>query len=119
MFAYHLVARDDLKGWDTRSDYVPKAFAADGFIHCTRGMDAVVDTANRYYRDDPREYVVLMIDMYRIAAPVRYEDPDERYPHIHGPLNSDAVFGLLKVDRATDGTFLEVSSDPAGVVAED
>ena len=44
--------------------------------------------------------------MDRLAAPVRYEDPDAVYPHIYGPLNVDAVLSVRLVERGADGEFL-------------
>ena len=47
-----------------------------------------------------------MINVDKVTAPVRYEDPQRIYPHIHGPLNRDAIASALPVKRAADGTFL-------------
>ena len=52
MITFHLVPSPV---WDAQRDgdvYVPEAFAADGFVHCTDGEQAVIDTANRYYQGD-------------------------------------------------------------------
>jgi uncharacterized protein (DUF952 family) len=103
---YHLVAGEYWRAQASAGDYVPGAFASDGFIHCTDGVHNVIDTANRYYRDDPRDYVVLVIDLARVRAEIRYEDDAGIYPHIYGSLNRDAIAGVTAVTRATDGTFL-------------
>ena len=58
------------------------------------------------YRADSRPFLVLVIDLARVRAPVRYEDPRRVYPHIYGPLNRDAIITVLDVPRAPDGTFL-------------
>jgi uncharacterized protein (DUF952 family) len=103
---YHLVAADDWRAQPADRDYVPAAFEADGFIHCTDGAQNVIDTANRYYRDDRRDYVVLVIDRSRVRADLRYEDGARIYPHIYGPLNRDAIVRVVAVTRAPDGMFV-------------
>ena len=114
MITYHLVAREV---WEAQREglvYVPEAFAADGFVHCTDGVDAVIDTANRYYQGDPRDYVVLSIDTDALTAPVRYEDAARIFPHVYGPIEVAAVTAVRPVDRDTAGRFLRISSAPHG-----
>lgn len=63
----------------------------EGFIHCSYA-NQVAGVASRYYRglDD---LVLLQIDRERVNAEVRDESVggDERFPHIYGALNLDAV----------------------------
>lgn len=102
---YHLVPEPV---WDERGGdvtYLPEAYDADGFIHCTNGLDPLLTVGNMFYTDDRRPYSVLVLEMDRIQSDVRYDDPDEMYPHIYGPLNTDAVVGSFKVIRDTDGSF--------------
>jgi uncharacterized protein (DUF952 family) len=88
--------------------YLPEGFSSEGFIHCTDGEDSVVEVGNRYYRDDPRPYLVLDVDLERVTAPVVYEDDDRRYPHVYGPLELHAVRRVRRVERTTDGTFIAI-----------
>jgi len=41
------------------------------------------------------------------GTPVRYEDggDGELYPHIYGPIGSDAVLGVSRVGRGPNGRF--------------
>lgn len=103
---YHLVAGEYYRDSDRSAPYVPEAFAADGFIHCTDGADNLVATANRRYAGDRRMFVALVIDTSKVAAEIRYEDAAGIYPHIYGPLNRDAIVDILPMLRAADGTFL-------------
>ena len=104
---YHLVPRPYFEAQDPHSEYRPEAFAQEGFIHCTDGADELILTANRHCRADLRPYLVLEIDLSRVAAPVRYEDPRRIYPHIYGPLNRDAIVSVRAMKRQPDGTFLQ------------
>ena len=103
---YHLVPAEF---WARQKDgllYTPETYEQDGFIHCTNGLDELVAVGNRYYKDDRRSQVVLILDVSRIQSPVRYDDPGRIFPHIYGPLNTSAVVGLLVPKREEDGTFI-------------
>lgn len=103
---YHLAARDYYESLDPAAPYVPEAYEADGFIHCTDGIANVVDVGNRYYRDDPREYIVLVIEPSRVTAEIRYDEPGSVYPHIYGPLDRAAIVDVVEAPRAPGGEFL-------------
>jgi len=105
---YHLVPSSV---WDTGKSsewYKPEAYDVDGFIHCTNGIDQLVDVANMFYVTDAREFRVLILDAGRITSDVRYDDDGQLFPHIYGPLNTSAVIGELAVTRAQDGSFLSI-----------
>lgn len=107
---YHLVPTQIWSARGAGEEYVPEAFDADGFIHCTNGLEPLVEVANLFYASDERDYEVLVLDATRIASEVRYDDPDQKFPHIYGPLNTSAVIGRLRARRADDGTFLGFAS---------
>ncbi|HYH12546.1 MAG TPA: DUF952 domain-containing protein [Thermomicrobiales bacterium] len=102
---YHLVPEPVWVEQRGEKEYIPDAFEADGFIHCTNGLDPLRDVANMFYKGDERSYVVLALDAEKIRSEVRYDDPEQIYPHIYGPLNTDAVIGVFDAARGDDGTF--------------
>ena len=104
----HLVPEDVWLAKKDESRYLPEGFSSEGFIHCTHGHDVVIEVGNRYYRDDPRPYLVLEVDLEQVAAPVMYEDDERRFPHIHGPLERHAVRRICRIERAADGTFVAI-----------
>jgi uncharacterized protein (DUF952 family) len=90
----------------TRSS-VDKTLAEEGFIHASQACQ-VARTANRFYRDVPGGLVLLVIDEERVAAEVRYEHvpgAELPFPHIYGPLNTDAVVAARPFAAGPDGTF--------------
>ncbi len=103
---FHLVPGEYLRGLDRALPYTPADFDRDGFIHCTDGAGEVARTGTRYYRNDQRLYVALVIDKRRVKAPIRYEDDARIYPHIHGALVWDAVVAVVPLMRTADGAFL-------------
>jgi uncharacterized protein (DUF952 family) len=105
---YHLVPADVWSEQKGATEYLPEAYPQDGFIHCTNGLDELVKVANLFYTADPRTFLTLILETGKITSDVRYDDPNETYPHIYGPLNTDAVVGELVVSRDADGTFLAI-----------
>lgn len=103
---YHLVAEPYYRSQEPDKPYVPEDFERDGFIHCTDGVEALVRVGNRYYRGDPRPYLILTIDKGRVAPEVRYEDAVRRFPHIYGPLNRDAIMKTRPAPRLPRGAFV-------------
>ena len=114
MITFHLVARDVWEMQREGDAYVPEAFAADGFVHCTDGEANVIDTANRYYQRDARAYVVLSIETDVLTSPVRYEDAARTFPHVYGPIEVAAVTAVRGVERDPAGRFIRIASAPHG-----
>ena len=82
------------------------SFSEEGFIHCTTGAAEMVATANRHYRADAREFVVLTVDLHRVTSPWSAEDERGIYPHVFGPIDRRAIVGVRPMPRDRDGTFL-------------
>ena len=103
---FHLVPGAYYRDCDASAPYKPATFLDEGFIHCTDGLDNVTAVGNRYYKDDLRMYVVLVIDRAKVQPEIRYEDPERIYPHIYGPLNRDAIREVLPLMRSPGGAFV-------------
>ncbi len=86
--------------------YLPDAYDQDGFIHLTIGATNLMDVANLFYANDPRDYLVLTLDKMNITSPIRFDDDSGRYPHVYGPLDVDAVVAVDTMRRDAGGTFL-------------
>jgi uncharacterized protein (DUF952 family) len=106
--AWHLVAELWFRNQPASVDYVPEAFAADGFVHLTHGASEVIAAGNRYYRSDPRHYLALRIDLRRIASEIRYDDPQRQFPHVYGPIERAAIVDIHPVLRDELGGFVEI-----------
>jgi glutathione S-transferase len=77
-----------------------------GFVHCAF-EEQVARVANVFFRGAAK-LVVLRIAIERLNAEVRYEDLEggnELFPHVYGPLNLDAVVGIMLLPPSGDGTF--------------
>lgn len=108
---YHIATRADWDRAERDGEYTTstagRTLAEEGFIHASQATQ-VADVANRYYRGVAGDLVVLVIDPARLRAPVRYEHvpgADAPFPHIYGPLNTDAVLAARPLTPSPDGTF--------------
>ncbi len=99
---YHLVPADYWHSLNPTAPYLPRDFESDGFIHCTRGLDLLLQVANTLYQNVPGEFLLLVIDEGQVSAEIRYEDG---FPHIYGPLNQDAIVAVHTMPRNADGCF--------------
>lgn len=86
--------------------YRGDTLSTEGFLHASEPAQ-VIEVANRLFRGRTG-LVLLLIDERRVRAPVVRENLEggtERYPHLYGPLNLDAVRAVLPFRPAADGTF--------------
>ena len=108
---YHLIPAEVWSLVQGQPEYLPEAYEADGFIHCTNGIDQLVTVANWFYVPDPRAFKTLALKVSDITSDVRYDDAESLFPHIYGPLNLDAVIAVFDVTRADDGSFVGVTPE--------
>jgi len=106
---YHMLPAATWEALAGEHEYHAPSLASEGFIHGTAGERNLIEVANRFYRGEPAaEWVVLVIDPARIRVNVRWVvQPDGlAYPHVHGPLNLDAVSDVHAFPRDPEGRFL-------------
>ena len=91
--------------------YQGETLASDGFIHASQPHQ-VLTVAERFYAQVP-DLVLLVIDPARVHVEIRYErgsyagdDAAQRFPHLYGPLNLDAVVAVVPLLRGADGAFV-------------
>lgn len=106
MLIYHIT---DQSTWDQANldgIYLPTNFMREGFIHCST-RDQVLDTAERYYAND-MNLVLLQIDASRLQSDMVEENTSggtEKFPHIYGPINMDAVLSAAPFVKGPDGKY--------------
>ena len=107
---FHLVPVEVWAAADPRQPYRARSLDDEGFIHCTDGTEELVATANRHFAGDPREYLVLTIDLDRVGSPWRIEDGRGIYPHVYGPIEQRAILGVSRMVRDEAGRFLAIGA---------
>lgn len=97
------------KEWQTAvaaGEYRADSLESEGFIHCST-VDQVLLPANERFAGQTG-LILLTIDPAKLSAELVYEDcyeSGQEFPHVYGPLNLDAVAGLLDFLPNPDGTF--------------
>lgn len=89
---FHITSRAEVIDAARVGEYVPKAFDADGFIHCSYAHQ-LAQVAERHFRGRT-DLVVLEIDPSALSCTVIDENLEggaELFPHIYGRLPMTAV----------------------------
>ncbi len=112
----HLVAASDWQALAVGEPLRPASLAAEGFIHCTSGDELMLRVANSFYRHLQGEFLALSIDTSLVLPEIKWEHPPgsdphaaEAFPHIFGPLNTDAVVAVRPFTRTDDGRFAAIA----------
>jgi uncharacterized protein (DUF952 family) len=102
---YHIAPAGDWEQAQRAGVYRAASLDAEGFIHLSTRAQ-VLWVAGRFYRGRPG-LVLLAVDPARLAAELRYEEsePGQRFPHLYGPLNLDAVAAAAPFPPGADGAF--------------
>lgn len=107
----HLALPDDWNAARAAGEYRVstrgRSLDEEGFIHCAY-RDQFVGVANRFY-SDLGELVILHVDPERLTAEVREEPAaegsTELFPHVYGPIPTDAVIATTWWERGDDGVW--------------
>jgi uncharacterized protein (DUF952 family) len=109
-FILHII---ESKVWEMTQHsrtYCPPSLETEGFIHFSTPSQ-VAASANRHYYQR-RSLLLLVIDPQKLTAELKYEPPagsadraHERYPHLYGALNLDAVVRVIPFLPGADGQF--------------
>lgn len=105
MRIFHIATVADWEGAQRAGSYTTstrgRTLAEEGFIHASR-EDQWRGVRERFYADVDEPLVLLTIDTDRLVSPVVEEAPgggvDETFPHIYGPLNTDAVTSAVPIE---------------------
>lgn len=88
---------------------IDKRLQEVGFIHCTFPAQTMEIVSRR--NDKVEDLVLLLIDPDKVKSEVKYENAlsgrPGTFPHIYGPLNTDAVYKVIEVRRDPRGYYAE------------
>lgn len=116
----HITSRVEWQAAQTRGDYRAPSLETEGFIHLST-VKQVLHVANAFYRGQSG-LALLVVDETRISlsevegrSRVKWEAPagvpasgisqDDKFPHVYGPLNLDAVVDVLDFNPDDNGNF--------------
>lgn len=103
---FHITSRSSWDAAKARGRYAGDTLETEGFIHCSR-EEQVLSVANRIFKSRAG-LVLLSINRDAVKARVKDENLEgghELFPHIYGPLNTDAVLEAIDFPPRPDGTF--------------
>ena len=94
---FHIIAESDWRVAKELGEYRPAGLANEGFIHLSK-KNQILRPANLLYRGRT-DLALLVIDPSSVTSDVVYEPGShgetEHFPHLYGPLNLDAVIGVV------------------------
>ena len=112
---YHLTFRKFWKRALATGPFRADSLDREGFIHCSTAAQ-LVPVATQFF-PNRRKLTILVIDETRLTSPVKWEKPadgvpppglpdSEKFPHIYGPIDFDAVVKTLDMERDADDNFV-------------
>ena len=96
---YHVVPASVWANYETESMYEADSLRTEGFIHLST-KEQVNGVLERYYQNVP-DLLLLHVDTDRLVNELTYEvsTNNERFPHLYGPLNTDAVVTVERLNQ--------------------
>ncbi len=102
-FIFHIAPCSHWEQARNQKEYRAETLESEGFIHCST-IHQVLPVADAFFRGR-KALVLLLIDSSKVLAPLVYEagvpfggtsvgETSERYPHLYGPLNREAVLSV-------------------------
>lgn len=101
---FHIAQR---KAWEQargKGEYRVESLLTEGFIHLST-QSQFLRVANFLFKGET-DLVLLEVDEKLLKCELRY-DPvgDEKFPHLYGPLNLEAVLRVHEFPVQADGSF--------------
>lgn len=95
---YHITTRAKWAEALAKGQYEADTLSTEGYMHCST-EDQVAGVLDRYFQGQTG-LVKLAIDRAKVERPLVFElagSINELFPHIHGPLNLDAVVAVTEI----------------------
>ncbi len=101
---YHIAIKAEWESQAHEPEYAPKRYQEDGFIHCSEQHQLEV-VASRHFQGRV-DLLLLEIVPTRLEPETRYEQGSkEKFPHIYGRINRDAVNRTIEIQCNDNGLF--------------
>ena len=100
----HITTRPEWDAALAEGAYRADTLASEGFIHAST-REQVLGVADARFRGRPA-LVLLVIDPDRLQPELRWEESEPGlppFPHLYGPLNTDAVVDVVAFPEGADG----------------
>lgn len=109
---FHITPRADWEAAQAEGKYTADSLRIEGFIHCST-LAQILPVAEKYYKGQSG-LVLLMIEPTLLSSTLKWEAPSggtpppgvpvgDKFPHIYGPINLDAVVNVFDFIRDSNG----------------
>ncbi len=103
-YILHITRREQWGEAKREGYYKGDTLGSQGFIHFSKPHQ-VEEVANFLFQGQ-KDLVLLLVDTSKVQAEIRYETVgNEVFPHLYGPLNTDAVIEVLDLVPDDAGKF--------------
>lgn len=95
---YHITTQAEWEAASHTGTYESSSLKEEGFIHCSQA-EQIAGVLERYF-EGKTNLVKLVIDTDKLTSRFIYEwspSTADTFPHIYGPINTDAVIGVEQV----------------------
>lgn len=100
---FHITSRKDWEAAQAKGEYIADSLRLEGFIHCST-LAQILPVAEKFYKGQSG-LVLLMIEPTLLSSTLKWEPPSggtpppgvpagDKFPHIYGPINLDAVVNV-------------------------
>lgn len=89
---FHITGKNTWKAAKNSPEYLGDTLSTDGFIHCCT-FEQIEGVIKKWF-EGKENLVLLELDTGALLAPLKYENlegGEELFPHIYGPINTNAV----------------------------
>jgi len=105
MIIYHITTEQEWNQANLDGFYEAPSLHSEGFIHCSTEQQ-VNGVLQRYFKGKTN-LIKLVIDTDKLNSEIKNEMAEsvkERFPHVYGTINLDAVIGVMAVEQSTERT---------------
>ncbi|MDJ0578637.1 DUF952 domain-containing protein [Crocosphaera sp.] len=116
---FHITTLENWQKAQLENEYKSTSLEKERFIHCST-QSQIITIANTFYRDY-EQLIVLEINPNKLLAEVKWESPvhpnpnldhnindTEKFPHVYGTINLDAVEKIIYLCKDDQGLFKTV-----------
>lgn len=99
---YHFIPMERWKEVKDQDYYRTESLDEEGFIHCSK-KNQITEVADFKFGDEEK-LMILKIDEEKLEPEIKYEgEKDNKFPHIYGKLNMEAVKDTKIMENSEKG----------------
>jgi len=99
---FHIAQKSEWQAAEAGGVYTGESLKNDGFVHsCFRNQ---VDQVLKQWFAGLDDLLLIEIDPHEVDAEIRFENLEggsQKFPHIYGPINLDAVISVSEIHKSS------------------